>query len=90
MKKLLILLFVVTIAGCANNTVPVTLKWPTASDEMLAPPTDLTPLPEDKRTLTDMIENANDNFAQYYLLKERVETWIQWYNTNKNIYGESK
>ena len=90
MKKLLVILFVVAMTGCANNNVPVTLKWPTASDEMLAPAPDLTPLPDDKRTLTDLIENANDNFAQYYLLKERVETWIQWYNTNKNIYGEAK
>ena len=85
MKKLLAIALLSLMVGC-TTTVPVTMKWPSASDEMLAQPADLTPLPEDKRTLTDLIENSNDNYAQYYILKEKYEGWQNWYNGQQKIW----
>jgi len=47
-------------------------------------------LPSDKKTLADLIENANENYGTYYQLKERYEAWQQWYDTQKKIYESVK
>jgi hypothetical protein len=50
----------------------------------------LQPLPEDKKTLTDLLENANENFGTYYQLKSKYEAWQEWYNSQKKIYESVK
>jgi|TARA_R110000868_G_scaffold118937_1_gene315112 hypothetical protein len=52
----------------------------------MEPASDLKPLPEDKKTLTDLLENANDNYSSYYTLKEKYNSWIEWYKMQKTIY----
>jgi hypothetical protein len=47
-------------------------------------------LPADKKTLADLIENANENYGTYYQLKERYEAWQQWYDAQKKIYESVK
>jgi len=44
----------------------------------------------DKKTLTDLIENANQNYGSYYELKEKYNLWIEWYTTQKQIYESVK
>jgi hypothetical protein len=56
----------------------------------MEPASNLTPLPEDKKSLTDLIQNANENFGKYYQLKEKYEAWQEWYNTQKQIYESVK
>jgi hypothetical protein len=56
----------------------------------MEPASNLNPLTEDKKTLTDLIENANENFGKYYQLKEKYEMWQEWYNTQKKIYESVK
>jgi hypothetical protein len=36
------------------------------------------------------LENANSNYAEYYLLKEKYETWQQWYNQQQKIYQDAQ
>jgi hypothetical protein len=50
----------------------------------------LKPLPEDKKTLVDLIENANDNFTTYYILKEKYDAWQEWYKMQRRIHGSVK
>jgi hypothetical protein len=50
----------------------------------------LKPLPEDKKTLADLIENANDNFSSYYILKEKYDAWQEWYQMQRRIYESVK
>ena len=57
---------------------------------MLQSPDNLKPLSDSQKSLTDLLENANENYAEYYLLKAKFETWIQWYTTQKQIYEEAK
>ena len=63
--------------GC-STTVPLRQKFPTAPDN-------LTPLDPNKHTLTDMLENVNENYGKYYDLQQKYNTWIEWYNSNKKI-----
>jgi hypothetical protein len=75
--------------GC-STTVPLKMKWPAAPAELQQPADNLKPLPADKKTLADLIENANENYGTYYQLKERYEAWQQWYDTQKKIYESVK
>jgi hypothetical protein len=56
----------------------------------MEPASSLDSLPENKKTLTDLIENANENFGKYYQLKEKYDAWQEWYNTQKQIYQSVK
>ena len=62
------------------------MKWPEAPQEIQQPSSDLKALPEDKKNLTDLLENVNENYGTYYQLKEKYEAWIEWYNTQKKIF----
>jgi hypothetical protein len=84
MKKLL--LITLLLSACASNTAPVMPKWPVAPAELQSPVPDLTPLTPEQRNLSDLIENSNENYAQYYILKEKYESWQNWYSTQQKIW----
>jgi hypothetical protein len=86
MKRLIVALMLVGIAGCATKVAPVSLKWPDAPTELMEPADDLTTLKPEQTRLSDLIDNANINFSRYYILKDRYEAWQQWYNTHRQIY----
>lgn len=75
--------------GC-STTVPLKMAWPQVPSELQEKPTDLKQLPEDKKTLADLIENANENYGTYYQLKTRLEAWQEWYKLQKDIYESVK
>jgi len=85
MNTVLASIMLVLITGC-STIVPVKETWPDAPTELLTPAINLTPLSADKKELSDLIENANNNFAQYYLLKDRFTAWQQWYKDQQKIY----
>ena len=87
MNILLTSIILVLVTGC-STIVPVRETWPAAPLELLTPAVNLTPLAADKKELSDLIENANNNFAQYYLLKDRFTAWQQWYNDQQKIYED--
>ena len=66
------------------------MKFPEAPQEMLQPASDLKTLPEDKKNLTDLLENVNENYGTYYQLKEKYEAWIEWYKSQKQIFESVK
>jgi len=86
MKRLIIVLMLVSLVGCATKIAPVNLKWPDAPAELLVPAEDLTPLTVDQTRLSDLLDNANTNFSKYYILKDRYDAWQSWYNSHKQIY----
>lgn len=78
------------LAGCAHNP-PALMPWPSHPQDLDTPADDLIPLPTDKSiSLTDLIENANDNFAKYYVLKEKYEGWQNWDKSQKQIHDSVK
>jgi hypothetical protein len=62
------------------------MPWPEVPSNLLEPAGNLQPLSEDKKTLTDLIENANENYGTYYQIKSKYEAWQEWYNSQKKIY----
>ena len=66
------------------------MPWPEAPANLLEQASNLQPLPEDKKTLTDLIQNANENYGTYYQIKSKYEAWQEWYNSQKKIYESVK
>jgi hypothetical protein len=87
MKNLIIVALLV-LSGC--TTVPVTAKFPTVPDSLKEPASALKTLDTPKPELSDLITNANDNYAEYYRLRDRYNGWINWYNTQKQIFESVK
>jgi hypothetical protein len=86
MKRLVALLFVLTLSGCASTQGSVVLpKWPDVPADLKTPATELTPLDEKQRTLSDLLSNVNANYTEYYVLKEKYEAWQSWYNSQQKI-----
>ena len=86
MKQIIVALMVVTLVGCASNKTTVQIKWPDAPQELMEPGEELVPLAADQTQLSDLLDNANTNYAKYYNLKDRYEAWQQWYTTHQKIY----
>jgi len=78
-----------TLPGC-STTAPVKIKWPAVPQELQQPAVNLKQLDENQKTLADLLQNANSNYAEYYLLKEKYETWQQWYNQQQKIYQDAQ
>jgi hypothetical protein len=66
------------------------MQWPAAPAELTTPANDLAPLPADKKNLTDLLENANSNYSEYYVLREKYQAWQQWYIEQKKIWDSVK
>jgi hypothetical protein len=76
------------LVGC--TTVPVTAKFPRVPDALIEAPKTLQTLDVAKPELSDLISNANDNYAEYYRLRDKYNGWIDWYNTQKQIFETVK
>jgi len=84
--KRLIIMSVFLLTACANTATQVIPKWPEAPADLQQPAVDLTPLKPEQRNLSDLISNSNENYTQYYILKERYEGWQNWYQSQQKIW----
>jgi hypothetical protein len=84
--KLSIIILSLLLSACANTAAPVLPNWPTAPADLQQPAADLTPLDSKQRNLSDLIDNANTNYTQYYILKEKYEGWQNWYLNQQKIW----
>jgi hypothetical protein len=91
MKKL-ILIALLALAGCATRptTNSVMPDWPAAPSDLQAPAEELEPLDEKQNKLSDLLENSTNNYAKYYVLKQKYEAWQQWYTTQQQIWNGLK
>jgi hypothetical protein len=78
------------LSSCASQEPIVQPSWPSAPSALFEPAEKLKPLGDDQHRLSDLIENANINYSQYYLLKEKYEAWQNWYDTQKKIWNGIK
>lgn len=87
--RILFVLSLILLAGCAH-TVPVTMHFPQLPEVLAAPCDKLEPLDPTKRELSDLIENAADNYGKHYECEAKLNAWTDWYNTQKKIHEEVK
>jgi hypothetical protein len=82
--KLLMLVPILLLSACATS-VPVTAKFPEVPKELLNSCPDLKQT-EPTKKLSDVAKVVVENYGQYYECKVKSETWIEWYNSQKQIF----
>lgn len=90
--KSMIIIITLLLSGCAmfdKKTVPVTMNFPQAPEPLLLEPEKLTPLPEDKKELSDLLENSTVNYGRYRELQLKFQQWQRWYDTNRRLHNET-
>lgn len=89
MKKLILLISVLLLTACASSAiVPVTLKFPSVPDDLKAACPDLEQIDPDTKKLSQVLTVVGDNYSQYYECKAKVDNWIEWYNSQQQIYDK--
>lgn len=92
MKKSLAIIFILSllVTGCGTLKPSSRPAWPSVPSALLVPAPDLIPLKPSQTELSDLLENANLNYSEYFVLRNKYDAWIDWYNTQKQIYDNSK
>lgn len=88
MKHIIICILALQIIGC-STTVPVTAKFPEAPEIFLEKCPNLQKIPEDSK-LSDISKIVTNNYATYYECAVKNDAWIEWYQTQKNIFESIK
>ena len=89
MKRLLILLLpVVLLTGCLD--VPVARHFPEVPQDLLVACPDLKLVDPNTTKLSDVVGVVAENYGQYQECKIKVDTWIEWYKSQKEIFDSVK
>jgi len=88
MKKFLIVLAVI-LSGC-TTAVPVVPDFPGVPADMMTPCPDLQLVDPATTKLSTTIDTVVGNYGLYHDCKNQVDDWIDWYRTQKSIYGKIK
>ena len=88
MKKL-IFLTPLLLSACLA-TVPVERKFPDIPPELKQACPDLALIDTNTTKLSDVIGTVSSNYSQYHECREKVDTWIEWYSKQKQIFESVK
>jgi hypothetical protein len=86
--KLLIAALAVSLSACVS--VPVERKFPKAPEELMVACPDLKTIPEGTTQLSVVVEAVATNYGQYQMCQTKTDTWIDWYNRQKEIFDSVK
>jgi len=77
MKRLILLAPAILLSGCLTfgTTAPVRQKFPDVPPELL-------------KSCSDVLKIVNENYSRYHECRVAVDTWIEWYKTQKEIYNK--
>ena len=82
-----IIALVFCVTGC-STTVPVTAKFPERPKATPACP-QLETVKEDVK-ISEFINTITKNYGTYYECAVKVDTWNEWYETQKRIFESVK
>lgn len=86
--KIIALLTVVLLAGC--SAVPVARHFPEVPDELKVACTDLGEVNPATDKLSDVVSVVTDNYSKYHECRIKVDTWNEWYKSQKEIFDSVK
>jgi len=82
--KLLIAVVAFSLSACVS--VPVERKFPLAPEELLTACPDLKTIPVGTTQLSVVVDTVAANYGQYQLCQAKTNTWVDWYNKQKDIF----
>ena len=84
MRNFVIIPLVLLLTACV--AVPVERKFPTVPEVLTQQCGQLEEVPVGTTKLSDILIVVTNNYALYHECQLKVETWNEWYNTQKKIY----
>ena len=90
MRKIVPLIFLVFLSGCFDSTVPVKRVFPDAPQEIKAACPDLNLLDENETRLSILLEVVTKNYSLYHECRVKMDAWIEWHKTQKEIFESVK
>lgn len=89
MKRILILLpIVLVLSGCLAT--PVKRTFPDVPKELMTACPDLKNVDSATDKLSDILPVVVSNYSQYHECRLKVDSWMEWYKTQKQIFEEVK
>jgi len=85
--KLLLIVPVLLLTGCLST--PVQRSFPDVPEELKVACPDLMLL-EPTTKLSEVVSVVSKNYGQYQECQIKVDTWIEWYKTQKQIFESVK
>jgi alpha-L-arabinofuranosidase len=76
------------LSAC-STVVPVTMKFPGVPDEIMVACPDLQQQ-EYTEKLSEVMITVSKNYSQYHECRAKVDAWVAWYNSQKQIYDSVK
>lgn len=88
MRKFLVLIPILLLTACSTVT-PVQRKFPEVPAELKESCPDLK-LTDNTDKLSDVLKVVVDNYGQYHECRVKTDAWIEWYNSQKQIFDSVK
>jgi hypothetical protein len=88
MKLIAIALLIASLTACVS--VPVERTFPKAPPELMTSCPPLQVMNPETTRLSDVVQSVVANYGQYQACDVKVDTWIEWYNTQKTIFDSVK
>lgn len=90
MRIVILALTVLSLTGCAMfGATPVKRNFPAVPAELMEACPDLKKT-EQTEKLSEVLKVVVDNYGQYHECKIKVDTWVEWYKTQKDIFESVK
>ena len=86
--KYAVLTFALFLSACVS--VPVERKFPTVPAEIQAPCGNLQTIDPATTKLSTVVDTVITNYAQYRECQVKTDSWIEWYNRQKQIFESVK
>jgi hypothetical protein len=88
--KILLIALTVLLTGCAMfGATPVKRTFPSVPTELVESCPDLKKT-EPTEKLSEVLKVVVDNYGQYHECKIKVDTWVEWYKTQRDIFESVK
>ena len=87
MRKLFLLIPVLLLSGCLAT--PVKRTFPDVPEDLKVACPDLAML-EPTTKLSEVVSVVVKNYGQYQQCQIKIDTWIEWYKTQKEIFESVK
>jgi hypothetical protein len=88
MKRLIAIVILLTLTGCLNT--PVARHFPEVPADLKTACPGLEQVDPATTKLSEVITVVTDNYTQYHECRVKVDSWIEWYNTQRAIFDSVK
>ena len=88
MKSIVIAFLAISLVACVS--VPVERSFPKVPPELMMSCSPLQVMDPETTRLSAVVQIVVANYGQYQACDNRVDTWIEWYRTQKTIFDSVK